>query len=216
MSSVLHSLDHEWEWHRPLLGPSYWASSFQSITVVSDFLAPLSDIQGRYPSAVQRVLDGVRQLGTRSDRLDWEIYFFGVSCVYVNHAVKILSVTDQSLDDFILQVEHWDDWEGRYGSVEDRRRRMKMGQAYWAYLRNHTNHYNVSEEVVDEALEQLGTSYNIALFEWNQPLFVSRHQAALWIEMIIAIRDLPDKRLRVYMVASAMHDYCQEFWTGTK
>ncbi|KAG8720685.1 hypothetical protein FRC12_016117 [Ceratobasidium sp. 428] len=209
MGSVLHSAEGEWEWHRPLLGPSYWTCSFQSVLVVSDLLAPLSEIQTRYPSAVQRVLDGVSQLSIRSDRGDWEIYFYGISCVYVNHSVKVLSGTDQSLDDFVTHIEHWNDWESRYGTPGDRRRKMKMEQAYWAYLRNHTNHYGIPDDVVDEALEQLGTSYNIALFEWNQPIFVPRQQAALWIEMITAIRDLPDKRLRVYLVASAMHDYSE-------
>ncbi|KAG8772930.1 hypothetical protein FRC12_002820 [Ceratobasidium sp. 428] len=227
MGSVLHSVEDEWEWHRPLLGPSYWTCSFQSVVVVSDLLAPLSDIQTRYPAAVQRVLDGVSQLSIRSDRADWEIYFYGISCVYVNHSVKVLSGTDQSLDDFVTHIEHWNDWESRYGTPGDRRRKMKMEQAYWAYLRNHTNHYSVPDDVVDEALEQLGTSYNIALFEWNQPIFVPRQQAALWIEMIMAIRgedfrrvylgfehspyclDLPDKRLRIYLVASAMHDYSE-------
>ena len=121
MSSVLHSLDHEWEWHRPLLGPSYWTQTFHSIHVASDFPPPLSDIQARYPSAVQRVLDGISQLGLRSDCSDWEIYFLGLTCVYVNHAKKALSTPDQSLDGFVLQVDKWDTWESQYGPVTDKR-----------------------------------------------------------------------------------------------
>jgi hypothetical protein len=176
MRSVLHSLDHEWEWQRPILGPSYWTCSFTSILVISDILPPLSDIQIRYPSVVQRVLDGIDEIRVRKDRSDWEIYFLGISCIYVNHAAKVLSRADQSLDDFILQIQQWGSWEGNYGSVADRSKsgsiyyrvanqravgaKLRMEQAYWAYLRSHPNHHDIPDEVVDESLEQLGTSYS--------------------------------------------------------
>lgn len=37
---------------------------------------------------------------------------------------------------------------------------MNMERAYWAYLCKHPDHYDVSNEVVDFALERLGTSYS--------------------------------------------------------
>ncbi|QRV95412.1 hypothetical protein RhiJN_23430 [Ceratobasidium sp. AG-Ba] len=121
MGSVLHSLDHEWVWHRPLLGPSYWVHSFHQVTVVSDFPAPLSDIQARYPSSVQRLIDGISQISIRGDRRDWEVYFLGVTCVYVNHLAKAISTPEQSLDDFILQIDKWNEWESQQPLPADKR-----------------------------------------------------------------------------------------------
>jgi hypothetical protein len=126
MRSVLYSSDHEWEWQRPLLGPSYWTCSFTSVLVISDILPPLSDIQIRYPSVVQRVLDGIDQISMRKDQSDWEIYFLGISCIYVSHAAKVLSRIDQSLDDFILQIQQWESREVKYNSVEDRSKSRSM------------------------------------------------------------------------------------------
>ncbi|KAF8597167.1 hypothetical protein BDV93DRAFT_37851 [Ceratobasidium sp. AG-I] len=86
---------------------------------------------------------------------------------------------------------------------------MKIERAYWAYLCSHPSHRDISSDVVELALEKLGTSYNNALFEWQNPVFVTRREAALWIEMITAVKDLPEKRLKVYLVASAMYDYSE-------
>lgn len=209
MQSVLWSLSDEWKWYIPITGPTYWTCSFHNIRVVSDIPPPLADTQIRYPSAVQRVLNGIDRLGIRKDHLDWEIWFLGLSCVYVNHAIGALSAEDQSLDDFMTQVRHWSSWNSQYDTVPKRRQRMKMERAYWAYLCSHPNHHDVSSEVVELGLERLGTSYNNALFEWEKPIFVTRREAVLWIEMITAVRDLPDKRLKVYLVASAMYDYSE-------
>ena len=133
MQSPLWSQLDEWQWYRPITGPSYWSCNFDNITVVSDCPPPLAGTQVRYPSAVQRVLDGLSRLGIREDSLDWEIWFLGVSCVYVNHVTGVISAEDQSLDDFMAQIEHWSGWTSQFDTIPNRSEPLSAYYVWFIY-----------------------------------------------------------------------------------